>query len=74
MNNLQRVTDEDRWQSVLQRDADADGQFVLPYRPRVSFVDRHVGLNMRCVKCPFLCRCRAGVSGRISSLQTLSAG
>ena len=29
MNNLQRVTDEDRWQSVLQRDADADGQFVF---------------------------------------------
>ena len=29
MNNLQRVTDKDRWQSVLQRDADADGQFVF---------------------------------------------
>ncbi|WP_213133805.1 bifunctional DNA-binding transcriptional regulator/O6-methylguanine-DNA methyltransferase Ada [Citrobacter sp. FP75] len=29
MKNVFRVTDDDRWQSVLQRDADADGQFVF---------------------------------------------
>lgn len=29
MKNYQRVNDEQRWQSVLERDADADGQFVF---------------------------------------------
>lgn len=29
MKNLLRITDDDRWQSVLDRDANADGQFVF---------------------------------------------
>mgnify|MGYP000163768677 FL=1 len=29
MKNRLRITDDDRWQSVLARDADADGQFVF---------------------------------------------
>lgn len=29
MKNILRLTDDDRWQSVLDRDTDADGQFVF---------------------------------------------
>ena len=29
MKNRLRITDDDRWQSVLARDADADGHFVF---------------------------------------------
>lgn len=32
MKNRSRITDDDRWQSVLDRDADADGQFVFAVR------------------------------------------
>ena len=52
MKNRLRITDDDRWQSVLDRDADADGQFVLPSRPPVFSAVRPVGQNMRCAKCP----------------------
>ncbi|MGI3452746.1 Ada metal-binding domain-containing protein, partial [Citrobacter arsenatis] len=29
MKNRLRITDDDRWQSVVDRDTDADGQFVF---------------------------------------------
>lgn len=29
MKNRLRITDDDRWQSVVDRDVDADGQFVF---------------------------------------------
>lgn len=50
MKNVCRVTDEERWQSVLQRDADADGQFVFAVQTTGIFVGRPVGPNMRCVR------------------------
>ena len=43
MKNRLRITDDDRWQSVLVRDADADGHFVLPSRPPVFSAVRPVG-------------------------------
>lgn len=53
MKNRLCITDDDRWQSVVDRDVDADGQFVLPSRPPVFSAVRPVGQNMRCAKCPF---------------------
>ncbi len=49
MKNRLRITDDDRWQSVVDRDVNADGQFVFAVQTTGIFC-RPVGQNMRCAK------------------------
>ena len=50
MKNRLHITDDDRWQSVVDRDADADGQFVFAVQTTGILAVRPVGRNMRCAK------------------------
>ncbi len=48
-----RLTDDQRWQSVLARDSNADGEFVSPCAPRVSFAVRLAEPDMPCENVSF---------------------
>lgn len=50
MKNATCLTDDQRWQSVLARDPNADGEFVSPCAPRVSFAVRLAEPDMPCGK------------------------
>lgn len=50
MKNSLCVNDDQRWQSVLERDSDADGQFVFAVQTTGIFCRPSCTANMRCVK------------------------
>ena len=64
MKNATCLTDDQRWQSVLARDPNADGEFVFAVRttPRQTCLAG---------KCLLLRKCQRGTRRRISPLQTL---
>ncbi|STM10675.1 regulatory protein of adaptative response [Escherichia coli] len=74
MKNATCLTDDQRWQSVLARDPNADGEFVFAVRTTGIFC-RPVLPRQTCLagKCLLLRKCQRGARRRISPLQTLSA-
>ncbi len=58
---------DQRWQSVLARDPNADGEFVSPCAPRVSFAVRLAEPDMPWGKCLLLRKCQRGACRWLSS-------
>ncbi len=54
------LTDDQRWQSVLARDSNADGELFSPCAPRVSFAVRLAEPDMLAGKCLLLRKCQRG--------------
>ncbi len=74
MKNATRLTDDQRWQSVLARDPNADGEFVFAVRTTGIFLPS-VLPRQTCLagKRFFLYGCQRGACRWLSPLQTLSA-
>ncbi len=73
MKNATRLTDDQRWQSVLARDPNADGEFVFAVRTTGIFAVRLAAPDMPCGKTFLSIRMPARRLPLAFALQTLSA-
>lgn len=73
MKNATCLTDDQRWQSVLARDPNADGEFVFAVRTTGIFAVRLAAPDMPCGKMSPSTQMPARHSPPDFALQTLSA-